>query len=49
MIAVVAATLPDIYNDPFDHILTSTAITHRLEFLTKDTILPKYSSLLVVW
>ncbi len=48
-IAMAAATLPDIHNDPFDRILASTAIIHRLEVLSKDTILPKYPDLRVVW
>lgn len=48
-IAMAAAALPDIHNDPFDRILAATAIVHRLELLSKDTVLPRYPGLRVVW
>lgn len=48
-IAMKAAGLPDIHNDPFDRILAATAIVHRLELLSKDTVLPRYPGLTVVW
>lgn len=48
-ITITAAGLPDIHNDPFDRILAATAIVHRLELLSKDTVLPRYPGLTVVW
>jgi PIN domain nuclease of toxin-antitoxin system len=48
-IAMTAARLPDIHNDPFDRILAATALVHRLELLSKDTVLPRYPGLTVVW
>jgi len=48
-IAMAAAALPDIHNDPFDRILAATAIIHRLELLSKDTVLPRYPGLRVTW
>lgn len=48
-IAMAAAALPDIHNDPFDRILASTAIIHGLELLSKDAVLPRYVGLRVVW
>jgi PIN domain nuclease of toxin-antitoxin system len=48
-IAMAAASLPDIHNDPFDRILAATAIIHRLDLLSKDTVLPRYPGLRVTW
>jgi len=48
-IAMAAAALPDIHNDPFDRILAATAIIHRLELLSKDAVLPRYPGLRVAW
>lgn len=48
-IAMAAAALPDIHNDPFDRILAATAIIHGLELLSKDIVLPRYPGLKVVW
>ena len=48
-IAVAAAGLPDIHNDPFDRIIAATAIANRLELLSKDKVLPQYPGLTVVW
>lgn len=48
-IAMAAAALPDIHNDPFDRILAATAIVHGLELLSRDTVLPRYPGLRVVW
>jgi PIN domain nuclease of toxin-antitoxin system len=46
---MAAAALPDIHNDPFDRILASTALIHGLELLSKDTVLPRYPGLSVIW
>jgi PIN domain nuclease of toxin-antitoxin system len=48
-VAVKAACLPDIHNDPFDRILVATALVHGLDLLSKDTVLPRYPGLNVVW
>lgn len=48
-IAMAAAALPDIHNDPFDRVLAATSIVHRLQLLSKDTVLPRYPGLRVVW
>jgi PIN domain nuclease of toxin-antitoxin system len=48
-IALAAAALPDIHNDPFDRILAATAIVQRLDLLSKDTVLPRYPGLRVIW
>lgn len=48
-IAMAAASLPDIHNDPFDRILAATALVKRLDLLSKDTVLPRYPGLRVIW
>jgi PIN domain nuclease of toxin-antitoxin system len=48
-IAIAAAGLPDIHNDPFDRLLIATAVIHRLDLFSKDTVLPRYPGLNVVW
>lgn len=48
-IAMAAATLPDIHNDPFDRILAATALVQRLDLLSKDAVLPRYPGLSVIW
>lgn len=48
-VAMAAAALPDIHNDPFDRIIAATAIVHRLELLSKDAVLPRYPGLHVAW
>lgn len=48
-IAMAAAALPEIHNDPFDRILVSTAIIHGLDILSKDGVLPRYPGLKVIW
>lgn len=48
-IAMAAAALPDIHNDPFDRILAATALVQQLDLLSKDTVLPRYPGLRVIW
>ncbi len=48
-IAIAAAGLPHIHNDPFDRILIATALVHGLDLFSKDTVLPRYPGLNVVW
>ncbi|MDR0448331.1 MAG: type II toxin-antitoxin system VapC family toxin [Treponema sp.] len=40
--------LPHIHKDPFDHMLLAQAITYPLRFITGDSILAEYSSLVTV-
>jgi PIN domain nuclease of toxin-antitoxin system len=40
--------LPKIHNDPFDHILLAQAMAAPMRFITGDTVLAEYSSLVVV-
>lgn len=44
-----AAGLPDIHNDPFDRLLIASAVIHRLDLFSRDTVLPRYPGLNVVW
>jgi PIN domain nuclease of toxin-antitoxin system len=48
-IAVACAALPDLHNDPFDRIIAATALARGLDVLSKDTMLPQYPGLTVVW
>jgi len=48
-IAVASAGLPDVHNDPFDRIIAATALSRGLDVLSKDTVLPRYPGLNVVW
>jgi len=40
--------LPNIHKDPFDHILLAQALTFPLHFITGDSLLADYSSLVMV-
>jgi len=40
--------LPKLHKDPFDHILLAQAITYPMRFITGDSILADYSSLVRV-
>ena len=44
-----AASLPDLHNDPFDRIILATAICHGMRIISKDSILPGYPGVEVVW
>jgi len=48
-IAIASAALPDLHNDPFDRIIVATALVRGLDVLSKDTILPGYPGLTVIW
>ncbi len=41
--------LPDIHRDPFDRLIISQAITEGMPLVTRDTIIPKYDNLKVIW
>jgi len=40
--------LPSIHKDPFDHILLAQALTYPMRFITGDSLLADYSSLVMV-
>ena len=40
--------LPNIHKDPFDHILLAQALTFPIHFITGDSLLADYSSLVMV-
>jgi len=40
--------LPDIHKDPFDHILLAQALAFPMRFITGDSLLADYSSLVMV-
>ena len=40
--------LPHLHKDPFDHMLLAQAISYPMRFITGDSVLAKYSSLVVV-
>jgi PIN domain nuclease of toxin-antitoxin system len=40
--------LPHIHKDPFDHILLAQALTFPMRFITGDSLLADYSSLVMV-
>jgi len=40
--------LPTIHKDPFDHMLLSQALTFPVHFITGDSLLADYSSLVMV-
>lgn len=48
-IALHSAALPDIHNDPFDRLIVATALTRGCPVLSKDTVLPQYPGLTVLW
>jgi len=39
--------LPNLHKDPFDHMLLAQAITHPMRFITGDSLLAEYSSLVI--
>ena len=40
--------LPNIHKDPFDHMLLAQALTFPIHFITSDSLLADYSSLVMV-
>ncbi|GAG57305.1 unnamed protein product, partial [marine sediment metagenome] len=44
-----AVSLPDIYNDPFDRIIISTAHLSKMAVITKDRNIRSYLRITVVW
>jgi PIN domain nuclease of toxin-antitoxin system len=48
-IAIAAAALEAIHNDPFDRVLIATATEHGLRILTPDRVISRYRNVGVVW
>ena len=48
-IAHAAEVLPPIHNDPADRFILATAQIMEARILSPDTIMPKYSGLIVEW
>ncbi len=48
-LAMAAVALPDIHNDPFDRILIAQALESSCRMVTKDSVIPKYPGVSVVW
>jgi len=48
-IAISAAALEEIHNDPFDRVLVATASEHGLIILTPDRVISQYRNVRVVW
>ena len=48
-IALRSAVLPDIHNDPFDRLIVATALARGCPVLSKDTVLPQYPGVAVLW
>lgn len=48
-VAVASVALPDLHNDPFDRIIVATALARGLSVLSKDTVMPHYPGLTVLW
>lgn len=44
-----AVALPDIHNDPFDRILAAECLERGGTLISRDTILPRYPRLRVIW
>jgi PIN domain nuclease of toxin-antitoxin system len=48
-VAVTAAILPRIHNDPFDHLIIATARVNKLGIVTADTRFTDYPKVKVIW
>ncbi|MDA0578022.1 MAG: type II toxin-antitoxin system VapC family toxin [Verrucomicrobia bacterium] len=48
-VAERAVALPDIHNDPFDRILVAECLERGGTLISRDTTLPRYPRLRVVW
>ncbi len=48
-IAIAAAALEAIHNDPFDRVLIATAAEHGLRILSPDRLISRYRNVGVVW
>lgn len=47
--ALKAVNLPDIHDDPFDRVLIAEAQVGKLKLVTKDSVIPKYPGLHIIW
>lgn len=43
------ATLPLIHKDPFDRMIIAQSELEEMTLITRDTIIPKYPNVLVLW
>ncbi len=48
-VAQASVSLPDIHNDPFDRILISECNAHGLALVSRDTVIPRYPGINVIW
>jgi PIN domain nuclease of toxin-antitoxin system len=48
-VAQAAVSLPDIHNDPFDRILIAECHARGLSLITRDTVIPSYPDVRVIW
>jgi PIN domain nuclease of toxin-antitoxin system len=48
-VALRAAALPPLHNDPFDRLLIATAQAHKLTLLTPDPKIHAYPEVKVLW
>jgi PIN domain nuclease of toxin-antitoxin system len=48
-IAIAAAALEAIHNDPFDRVLVATAAQYDLRILSPDRVISRYRNVGVVW
>jgi len=48
-VAMAAAALEAIHNDPFDRVLIATAAEYDLRVLTPDRVISRYRNVGVVW
>jgi PIN domain nuclease of toxin-antitoxin system len=44
-----ATSLPPIHKDPFDRLVTATALRKNLVILTRDETIPKYPGVTTLW
>ena len=48
-VAQASVSLPDIHNDPFDRILIAECNARGLSLISRDTVIPRYPGLHVIW
>ena len=46
--SLTVETLPDIHKDPFDRMLLAQAICEKMDLLTADSVLAKYSGPIII-
>ncbi len=48
-IGAKSAMLPKIHRDPCDRVIIATSLKHNMPILTKDTTMPQYPDVKIVW